>query len=54
MRLDFVYDAVGRRREKKRFGFDAGTQSWVLEQTTHFIWDGPPSRRVKKLIRGFR
>ena len=39
-KLDFAYDYMGRRVEKKVYDWNVGTSAYVLATTTRFVYDG--------------
>ncbi|MCP9496526.1 MAG: hypothetical protein MSG64_18955 [Pyrinomonadaceae bacterium MAG19_C2-C3] len=39
-KLEFSYDYMGRRIEKRVFGFNVGTGAYQLQSTTKFVYDG--------------
>jgi RHS repeat-associated protein len=40
LRLEFVYDYMGRRIQKKVYGWNVGTGTYLLQSTTKFVYDG--------------
>jgi RHS repeat-associated protein len=38
-RLEFAYDYLGRRIQKKVYGYDIGTSTYQLQSTTKFVYD---------------
>jgi uncharacterized protein RhaS with RHS repeats len=46
-RLEFLYDAKGRRRSRTLYAWDAQAQTWTLSETRTFVYDGQGRRRTK-------
>jgi RHS repeat-associated protein len=40
LRLEFAYDYVGRRIQKKVYVWNVGTSTYLLQSTTKFVYDG--------------
>ena len=40
LRLEFAYDGMGRRIQKKVYNWNVGSGAYVLQSTTKFVYDG--------------
>lgn len=40
LKLEFVYDGMGRRIQKKVYSWNVGSGAYVLQSTTKFVYDG--------------